>query len=252
MAYPAVLSSQDNFTTSASLSSSSAVAAYPLANAVALPISKPWRTTGCTSEYIEFDFGAAKAWTLISIINHNLTSAATITVYAGSSPNPGSSVGTIAWRKYDAFSVAYAVNQRYVRIVFADSTNPLGFLQIGYIMAGSFTQFVAGVAFDYPFEDAYQNLKVQTEYHVPHVAKLDYQVNLQFTFNQLSVAAMATIRALFQESFSDLYPLFWITDSAVNDGYFMRFGGTLKRTLGVYSSAPITLNEENRGKLITS
>jgi hypothetical protein len=254
MSAPAFLAHPDNYVLSASLTSSSASSIYPLANLGVLPISKPFRTTGVTSEYIQFDLGSAKAVTLFALINHNLTSGVTITLQGASTPSvttdPGRVTYTVTWRKYDAFLVL-SQTFRYWRVTIADTGNTAGFLSVGYVMIGSYTA-APGCAYGLPFGDAYTNVSVQTEFNVPHNAALAYQVRLGLTFNNLSDANMNILRALFLEVYKNVYPFFWILDVAVNDGYLMRFANDFTRVMDFWRSAQVALIEDSRGAVTAS
>ena len=69
--------------TAATLSSSSESAVYPLDNLKDATLSKTFRTTGVASEWVEVDIGATADITLIGFLNHNFTSAATLTIKGG-------------------------------------------------------------------------------------------------------------------------------------------------------------------------
>jgi hypothetical protein len=252
VSYPAFLAHPDNNVVSATVSESSQSSTYPAVNVRSLPISQPWRTTGITSEYVEFDLGSAHSITLIALINHNLTSGATITVKAGASANPSTFTQVMTWRKYDAFVVIAAQSYRYWRITFADTGNTNSYLSVGYIMLGAYTQMNAGFAYAFPFADVQANLSLPTEFNVPHNVALAYQVQFSLTFSNLTDTNMNVIRALFLEVFKNVYPFFWIPDSAVNDAYLMRFGNDFTRTMDFYRSATVSLIEDSRGAVTAS
>ncbi|MGH9341985.1 MAG: hypothetical protein ACRD1R_20965, partial [Acidobacteriota bacterium] len=110
MGFFAYLTHNDNDLAAGTITASSEDASYPKVNLTALPISKPFRFTGDTSENLQIDLGAAKNIDLVALINHNLTSAATITVNGGSAANPGGTEfqTTISYREFDAFKLLAA------------------------------------------------------------------------------------------------------------------------------------------------
>lgn len=79
------LSNADNKVTGSSVAASafSTAAGYSANNLVTLPICKPHRTTGITYEYLDVDLGSAQSINLAALINHNLSSSATIRVKGG-------------------------------------------------------------------------------------------------------------------------------------------------------------------------
>lgn len=240
---------------SAVLTVSSENVTYPKANSQALPISKPFRFTGCTSENIQIDLGSAKSIDLFALVNHNLTSAATITVNGGSSANPDGSqyTTTITWRQYDAFKYLASVQTwRYWKLIFANSTNPDGYVQLGYVMLGNATEFTFNFQYGWQFEDRYENQDLMSEFGVPFVAELYYQKRFALRFGPLSAANMDILRTLYTGAKRNLNPTFWIPDSAVNDGYLVRFENQLARLMDFYHSADLEMIEESRGKKIAA
>jgi hypothetical protein len=186
MSNPTFLATPDNLAATATLSQFSASAAYPASNLQALPVSKPYRTTGITSsEYVEFDLGSAQAITLVAILNHNFSSGATITIKGGASANPSTFTQVMTYRQYDMFTVI-SQTYRYWRITFNDTGNTNAYLSLGYVMIGNATAMAFNYGYDFPFVDSYTNLEAQTEFNVPHIAPLAYQVAMSHTFNNLS------------------------------------------------------------------
>ena len=109
-------------------------------------IAKLWRTTGKASEWIVFNLGSAKKITCFSMFSFNLTSSATVTLQANASDSWGSpsysqqltiatdADGNVLQRIVFFLDQTY----QYWRVTFADSGNPLSYLDIGRIAAGEF------------------------------------------------------------------------------------------------------------------
>ena len=128
-----------NYADSAVVSASSEATALPAANVQSMWRSKPWRSTGCASEWIKFDLGAAKNILAVILTGHNLTSAATVHVQANASDvwtSPSVDV-VIPWSARDLVYL-WTANQSYQwwRITFADAANPDGFISLGRAYVG--------------------------------------------------------------------------------------------------------------------
>ena len=142
----------------ATLAASSAVATLPVSNLQNMQPKRKHRFTGCTSEYVEFDFGAGGcAANGFAYIGHNGTSALTVRV-RGKATYPVTSSPTVdttavsAWpvtgKPTDAgfphfLSWVSWVNStalRYWRVDFADAANPAGYLEGGRAMLGAYWQ----------------------------------------------------------------------------------------------------------------
>lgn len=118
-------------------------------------VSKPWRTTGDTTENIVFDLGSAVAIDCIGVFAHNLTSAGTIRVQANTADSWGSPAqdnGAVAMSPsavdadgnvlghFISFPSGWGA-YRYWRLVFVDGSNPDGYIQIGRIAGGIYYEF---------------------------------------------------------------------------------------------------------------
>jgi hypothetical protein len=124
---------------SATITASSEVASLPAANVAQAWRSKPWRSTGCASEWIKFDFGSAQAVRALVFVGHNLTSGATIKIQANATDAWGSPSIDLALT-YHAANVVYLWSSdqtfRYWRITIVDAANPEGFVELGRVFLG--------------------------------------------------------------------------------------------------------------------
>lgn len=97
--------------------------------------------TGDTSESIVIDFGADTTINAIAFLDHNLTSAATVTVEANATnvwttPAYTSTFSTIT----DPLIAYLSEEYRYLRFTLADAANPDGVIRIGNLYAGGYLQ----------------------------------------------------------------------------------------------------------------
>lgn len=128
-----------NYADGAVVSASSEVASLPAANVQSMWRSKPWRSTGCASEWLKFNLGAARSILAVILTGHNLTSAATVHVQANASDvwmSPSVDV-TLAWSARDlVYLWTSAQAYQWWRITIADPANPDGFIELGRVYVG--------------------------------------------------------------------------------------------------------------------
>lgn len=254
MGYATYLSNKDNWMgktdVTVTVAASTADANYPVGNVNALPVAKPFRFTGKTSENLQIDLGAARIVNLIGILNHNLSAAATVTVYGGSTPNPngGQYSTTIPWRQYDSFSLIVTQTWRYWKIIFADTGNTDAFIQVGYVVMGNASDLTFGFNYGWTLEDNYESLDQESEMGTAHVASLFYRIGITMDFDSMTAAEVAILRALYLNVQRNAYPVFLIPDKVIYDGYFMRWISFFDQTIGLRRSVRIQWKEESRGK----
>ena len=238
-----------------SITASTEATAYPSSNLKVLPIAKHWRSTGVTSENLQLDLGSAMAIDLFGIVNHNLTSSATITINGGSSANPGGGeyTTTIAWREFDAFKLlAAAQTWRYWKFIFADTTNSDGYIRIGCLLLGDSTELTFHWQYGSSFRDSFVNTAKRSGGGVPYYEAIYGLRSQVFHFGPLTVSEMAVLRTLYRSLQGSANPLFVIPESQTNDGYFGRFVNDLDRKLDYQESCDLEFEEDGRGRDITA
>jgi len=247
------------------ITTTSDTSAYPIANITGLPISKAWRSaTGVISNVdILIDFGSAQSINLLALINHNLTSTATIAVAAGTTTGVSNYSTTISYRQYDAFTyLSAAQSYRYWRIRITDSSSTDNFIEAGYLIAASATKLASTFQYGWTQADNFVNNAVTSEFGVPYIDELYYQQEFNFTFANKSQTEVNVMRTIFQAVKRNVTPIFFIPDTGTNDGYFGRFQNSFVQTVGVPASAGqgtnlitlATLNflEDSRGRKIAA
>lgn len=116
------------------LTASSEESGYGVANIEDIRLSRAWRATGDTSEWVKVDMGAAVNVQGVAILGHNLTSGATIHIQANATDvwtGPTVDV-TLTWKEgviwyFWPSSQSY----RWWRITIADASNPDAYVEIG-------------------------------------------------------------------------------------------------------------------------
>lgn len=245
----------DNKAMASTITASSAAAAYPATNLNVLPVSKHWRSTSDTSEDLQIDLGAAHAIDLMGIVNHNLTSAATITVNGGSSANPNGSeyTTTITYREFDAFKLLTATQTwRYWKFIFADPSNPDGYIKIGLVLLGDSTTLNFHWRNDGTFTDEYVNILTRSPGGAVYAENVYGIISQRFQFGPLSTSDMATLRTLYRAQRGSAAPIFVIPESLIYDGYFGRFVSVFARRIGVKEYVEVEFVEDGRGRDISA
>jgi hypothetical protein len=240
----------DNLLATAAVSSSGTLSGYPADNIKALPISQPVRLEGISAKWIEFDFGSAKTFNFIILINHNLSSAATATLTTGSSPAPGGNSTTIPWRKYDMFAGTPSHTFRYARISFTDSSNPDGFIQVGFTMLGVINIPSFNFAYGWERERTFHDSATLTDFGVDHVAELYDDTAMRLQFQNRMPGHMDELFALYEKLQGKRGKLFLMPDADVYDGYFGRIENSFLRRYDFYHSAELIFRSDSRGKKI--
>ena len=133
-----ILFCYQNLLASAVISASSEVASLPDDNIVHFWKSKVWRATGCASEWVKFNLGAAKAFKAIMLTGHNLTSGATVHFQANATDvwtAPPVDV-TATWHAgYLLYVWAASQTYQWIRITIVDPGNPDGYVEAGLAWA---------------------------------------------------------------------------------------------------------------------
>lgn len=131
-----------NLVDSATITASSEVASLPAANVAQAWRSKPWRSTGDSSEWIKFDFGSAQAVRAFALVGHNFTSGATVKIQANAT-DVWTSPSIDVTLTYHADNLVYLWSSdqsyRYWRISIEDGSNPDGYVEIGRVFLGPTT-----------------------------------------------------------------------------------------------------------------
>jgi len=160
-----------NYIEDATLTASSTAGSLSKENLKKYKLSKIWRTTGLSSEYISADLGQSYGLNMVAIWGHNLTTAAQIRIRIGNDPTFATNLydqTVYAWQpvygydeggydeggfdglpiltdyngfpSYTLVELDQSYNARYIRIDFTDASNPDGYIQAGYLATGYMIQ----------------------------------------------------------------------------------------------------------------
>lgn len=253
---PAFISHNNNLAalSATTLTTTSSDATYPISNIKELPIAKAWRSEISTVD-IKLDFGSAKTIGILALINHNLTSAATITVDGGTTTAYSGFSTTMTWRQYNAFVLLSPTQSfRHWRIRIDDSgPGPDNPVEVGYLVAGNHTTLSSAFSYGWTQTDEYINREISSEFGVPYISELYYCMRFKFTFTNKSASEITAVRNVFKDVKRNVTPLFFIPDTTTSDGYFGRFVSDFERKTDYWISvATLEFLEDSRGKQIAS
>jgi len=105
--------------------------------------SFPFRFTAKSNQYIELDMGVNITPTILSLINHNLLSGATIKIEADNDPPnwiAPSYSAVVTWREENLYKKISGQTYRWWRIFVTDAANPVN-LQIGEAILHLYSSF---------------------------------------------------------------------------------------------------------------
>jgi hypothetical protein len=105
--------------------------------------SLPFRFTAKSSQYVELDMGSDITPTILSLINHNLLSSATIKIEADNDPPNWGSPSysqSVTWREENLYFKISGQTFRWWRIFVTDASNPV-YPQLGEAILHVFSSF---------------------------------------------------------------------------------------------------------------
>ena len=183
-----------------------------------------------TNASVYFDFGEAKKYDSVALINHNISSAATITVQgADDSAFTTNLVGdSLTHADNNIFKfLAAARTKRYVRIVVTDPTNPDGYIQIGCFVVG---KYLAPNRCFGPYSEGEVD-ETEIEYSPSNNPFVTQErpalVNYELPFSGLNSTAVAGIRAMLKEC--GVRKAFWLcvdSTAAGTNSYWLKLKET--------------------------
>lgn len=178
MSYTARFLWQNRYVDAATLSAASAATGYPVTALQDQLRARRWRATGISSEYVQVDFGQARPFNAVALVDHNLTFEGQVIITASNSPGGSDLLNITAdiWgdligygedrygylgyggkfeegdRSYmvprpigmvylEDHSINEPVEARYVRLTFSDTANADGYLEFGRLLMGLYDDF---------------------------------------------------------------------------------------------------------------
>ena len=218
----------ENLARDALLTMANASATYPISNIALTPISKPFRTTEgkIKDQKIRIDFPAAKAVDTFALVNHNLTSSATITIKGGSSPDPDGTdyTTTITHAEQTAWKIlSSSESWRYWSIEIDDETNYEGYIQVGYVMLGVATEMAHGFATNWSVQRQTNIRMIENTFLQPMVGRrISRGSSVTLTFHGLTDALKTTLDNFLLDLQKWRDPMIFWPDTDETEGFFGR------------------------------
>lgn len=140
---------------------------FPASNTQNTHSDVVWRATGDTSENIVIDGGSAGAITAnsVAIINHNLSSGATIkfqmhTADAWGAPDVDE---TLTWRSGTIVKFFTSASKRWMRISIQDAANTDGYIELGRVFCGTYLQIDPSSRAEFSIENVRNDIVLDTD-----------------------------------------------------------------------------------------
>jgi len=170
--------------------------------------------TGKSGEIV-IDPGQANQASVIALMNHNLTSGATVTIQGNSSdlwtsPPFSQSLSFKAPDMYDMFT---AETWRYWRLVVDDSARPLADIKIGELILGTLTELDRNYDWDLKEEQIYKNIVHETEGGNFWSYELFDRKSWTMKFSDLTGSQLGEIKALMETVRGNAYPFLAVIES---------------------------------------
>lgn len=175
---------------------------------------------------ITIDLGAARAFDSLVIYDHNLTSAATITLEADAAATFDSNGGSPQVSESATWSsekilhyLAASVTKRYARLKINDTANPDGYIEIGELFLGPYLELTKNFIDGFSKETAFLKDSNATPYGIKKSRFYNTQDTFNFNFAAMPEADVASVKAMIaaiaNRSLGTIKPVWFNSDSAV-------------------------------------
>jgi len=188
---------------------------FPKANLACQRISKRAGFDTAKSGEIVIDLGLANPASVNALMNHNLTSGATVTIQGNSSDlwtaPPFSQ--SLSFRVLDMYDMFTAETWRYWRLVVDDTGRLLADIRIGELILGTLTELDRNYDWDLKEEQAYKNIVHETEGGNFWSYELFDRKSWTMKFSDLTGLQLDEIKALMEAVRGNAYPFLAVMES---------------------------------------
>lgn len=171
---------------------------YPPENTQNPHTTTQWVSDDCNDEYISIASSSESINTVI-ISGHNLSNSAVITLLADDTPNwtaPAVSE-VITWRADHCVKFFTATAKAYYRITIDDPSNADGFIKIGRIFLGTYTQITPSSILSFTISNQRNDVVQKTETgNVYGSIGSSFRV-FKYSFPPISMTMLTTLRTIF-------------------------------------------------------
>lgn len=233
---------------------------FPVSNLVNPFRSKVWRTMGCTSEWVTWDFATAVQIDTCCLFwskenGPKLTSGATITLQGNATSVWTSPAFSTTLTINNTYSVAAwfattAQTYRYWRVTIADPLNPFGYIELGVAFLGaSLTLPNTSNGFKYTLTDL-SNV-VSTAYGHKYIDQYPLQAQLSFSYPNIDDATISVLENSYRLKGCRVPVLFAVdpAGSVYTKEHFIIYGtyvtpyGNTQQISNIFSTDSLTLVE---------
>ena len=253
--YPLIVTHISNLVTAITPVTTSQSTVYPTTNLNILPITKPWRSSGSSwgSPQITVDFTTARAIDVIALVNHNLSSAATITIDAGTTASYADFTTSMTWKSKTAHKWLSPVQTyRYWRISITDTANTDGFLEVGYLVLSSATLPSFTFRHGWISTPEIATSEVHTEFGSPFHEELYQRQRLNLQFGPLNDTNMDTLRNLYISLLRNANPMLLLPERNGTDSYFGRIENQFDEKINFRRAVSIDFVEDSVGQRLAT
>ena len=244
------------------ITASSQQANFAVSNLVNPFRSKVWRSTGCASEWVTFDFATAVQVDTCCLFwskenGPKLTTAATITLQGNatnswSSPAFSTSLSVNNTYSIASYFTANGTNQtyRYWRITIADPLNGFGYVELGVAFMGvSVALPNTSNGFKYSLTDL-SNV-ITTAFGHRYVDKYPLMAQLDFSYPNIDDATISLLENSFRSRGSSGPVLFAVDPTAAvyNKDHFILYGtfvtpfGNTQQISNIFTTDLLSISE---------
>lgn len=185
------------------ITSSSQVSTLPDDNVVNDFVTKVWRATGDSAEWIKFNLESPKTIKQVSIFGHNLTDQAVVTIEASSDDDwegpgdPEYSSGELTWKEF-GITKFLDEHYQYWRITIVDGDNPDEYIEVGRICLGAYYEPTVNFSETYTKELKDPSIINMSQGRQAHAVERSLYRVYKVRFDLIPRAALDELRDIFR------------------------------------------------------
>jgi hypothetical protein len=207
---------------------------FPLANVKTIPVQRPTKieipTDSDTHVHVQIDFGASSDFDLVVIAGHNLSSTASVELYAGASLYPSTLIGTMTWTADTMFhKFTSTQSARYLMLDIDDANSTYDDVSIGLLMAGEYTETGLTIAEGWEQVSRAENIRNAGDWITPISRNLFNRKMVSLPFSNVLESDFDDMVTLYEDLAQDVFPAFILPDLSVRYGFVGRFTEPLSR-----------------------
>ena len=187
---------------------------------------KPFKYTASVSGEVVIDLGEAGSATACAIVNHNITSGATIKIQGNASDSWGdpSVDETMTRRAENMYKCFTGGSYRYWRLSIAGNTGAAA-IRIGELLLGAYVELDRGPLYPVRSKKSFDSADLSTVYGQKWSYEISSRWEFEYRFRLHGDSEKANMQALWDSAGGGRLPVLWIPDSAATDCYLVNLSG---------------------------